>query len=92
MSTFNLTPTPAPTANTGGPWVLLWSHSQNAFHIESFAEMLSSNRRAYSDDRAMDYVPLYAGRKDECHKISSAVRSTMIKRAEERVAGGRLTR
>jgi hypothetical protein len=89
MAITDLPSVPIPVANAGGPWVLLWSHSQNAFHIESFAEMLSSNRRAYSDDRQMDYVPLFAGKKDECHKISTAVRNTMLTRADVRANGMR---
>jgi hypothetical protein len=91
LSTTDLPPISIPVANVGGPWVLLWSHSQNAFHIESFAEMLSSNRRAYSDDRQMDYVPLFAGKKDDCHAASQAARHTMVARSEGRGAMAKIS-
>lgn len=63
---------------------LLWSQSQCAMHIEPIDDMLSSNRRAYTVDQRMDYVPIYFGSSDECHKASESVRSTMRHRQEAR--------
>lgn len=45
-------------------WVLLWSQSQNAFHIERLEDTLAKNRVAYREDRRMDYVPLVMGSKE----------------------------
>lgn len=59
---------------------LLWSRSQNALHIETIAEMLSSNRQAYAGNRKSDYVPIYFGSDDDCHDGAKALRSTMAKR------------
>ena len=65
---------------------LLWSQSQCALHIEPIADMLSENRRAYADDRRMDYVPIYFGSDDDCHQASAAVRNTMATRQARRAA------
>lgn len=87
MSTMTpaLLPRSEPAANADGLWVLLWSQSQNALHIESFGAMLSKNRSAYADDRRMDYVPLFAGPKDDCDKVSNSVRNTLVHRETLRI-------
>jgi len=36
--------------------VVLWSHSQGYFHIETYAAMITINMRAYVEGRPMDYV------------------------------------
>lgn len=56
---------------------LLWSQSQCAMHIEPIADMLSENRRAYTENRRMDYVPIIFGSDEECHQAADAVRQTM---------------
>jgi len=71
--------------------VLLWSQSQCALHVESLAGMLSSNRRAYADNRPMDYVPVFFGSDDMCHQIALALRGTMADRQRMRsIPPGRL--
>lgn len=61
----------------GKTFALLWSQSQCALHVESLTDMLSSNRRAYTDDRRMDYVPIFFGSDEACHEIGKALRGTM---------------
>lgn len=63
---------------------LLWSQSQCAMHIEPITDMLSTNRQAYAVNRRMDYVPIYFGSADDCHKASASVRTTMRQREEAR--------
>jgi len=65
---------PEPGAKT---FALLWSQSQCALHVESLTDMLSANRRAYTDNRRMDYVPIFFGSDDACHEIGKALRGTM---------------
>lgn len=73
----------------GGPlqrsafWVLLWSQSQNALHVEPVEDMLSSNRQAYSEDRRTDYVPVCIDHEEVVHQVADAIRHTM--RARERI-------
>lgn len=57
--------------------VLLWSQSQNAFHIEPVKHMLTSNRRAYADDRPMDYAPVFFGDQNECCSLADRLRGTL---------------
>lgn len=65
-------------------WVLLWSASQCAFHIESVADMLDANRSAFAEDRRMDYVPLAVGTEDHCHAAADALRPTLRDRQQGR--------
>ncbi|WCM88829.1 hypothetical protein [Acidovorax sp. NCPPB 3576] len=68
---------------------LLWSHSQCALHVEPIADMLSSNRQAYTQDRGSDYVPIFLGCDDDCRKAAEAVRDTMHRRQTARNFDGR---
>ncbi|MBT2322542.1 hypothetical protein J7E62_09310 [Variovorax paradoxus] len=52
---------PPPAAEAQEPWVLLWSQSQNALHIEPISKMFASNLAAFNENRRMDYVPLFIG-------------------------------
>lgn len=65
-------------------WVLLWSQSQNALHVEQVGDMLRANRRAYTEDRRMDYVPLVFGSRDEIDSVARSVRPTIHARCEAR--------
>lgn len=65
-------------------WVLLWSHRQNALHVEPLNEMLSRNRQAYSVNAGGDYRPLIVGTRDEVDTAANSVRGTMAQRAKER--------
>ena len=58
-------------------WVLLWSQSQRALHVEPLAEMLRSNLRAFIANRSMDYVPLFIGSDDACRAAAYRVRANM---------------
>lgn len=66
------------------PYVLLWSQSQCALHIEPVEDMLSSNRQAYADNRRMDYVPIMFGTSDQCHDAARAVKGTISDRQSAR--------
>lgn len=39
-------------------WVVEYSGTQKAFHIETLTEALRSNRRQFADGGMVDYVPL----------------------------------
>lgn len=65
-------------------YALLWSQSQCALHIESVQEMLNTGRRACTDDRRMDYVPIFLGSDEQCHTVASRIRTTMHERAQRR--------
>lgn len=60
--------------------VLLWSRNQNALHIEPVERMLSSNRDAYRDDRACDYIAIFMGSRDEMCAAADACRNTLLNR------------
>lgn len=62
-------------------YVLLWSQRQNAFHIERHKHMLDANRRAYAEDRCIDYVPLIIGTHDFCYGMADKLRATLQRRA-----------
>lgn len=67
-------------------WVLLWSQSQCAFHIEPLDAMLKTNAGAFRADRRMDYVPLHIGTPSQCHTMADALRSTLHARQDVRRA------
>lgn len=69
---------------TNETYVLLWSQSQCALHIESVKDMLQENARAFANDRRMDYVPLAFGTQDECHANAERIRGTLHVRQEAR--------
>lgn len=76
--------------NTATDWyVLLWSQSQNSFHIERHRHMMDANRKAYAEDRCMDYVPLFVGTHDFCCRMADNLRKTLASRALERATPGR---
>ncbi len=60
--------------------VLLWSQSQCAMHIEPVSSMLTHNRRAYVEDRRMDYVPIAFGTREECDAAASRLRPVLNER------------
>lgn len=61
-------------------FVLLWSKSQNAIHVESLEDMLSSNRAAYKENRATDYVPLYVGERALIDSAAGFCHATLVGR------------
>lgn len=85
------TPTSVPTVETPHPelreiWVLLWSQSQCALHVESLRDMQRANLEALHDDRRMDYVPLLIAAREEVDEAAEAIRPLIRKRQEERSA------
>lgn len=68
----------------GDKWVLLWSQSQCAFHIEQVKDMAKANAAAFNEDRRMDYVVLHIGTRDEVDHLADHLRPTMRKRQEAR--------
>jgi hypothetical protein len=61
-------------------WVLLWSHKQNALHIEPLSLMFTNNRNAYRDNRGGDYRLLLIGTREEVDATCDSMRSTMANR------------
>jgi len=53
-------------------FVLEWSVSQNAFHIQLLEMALEANQRRFSDkpDDMFDWVPLYVGTYRECEIVA----------------------
>lgn len=63
-------------------WVLLWSQSQCAFHLEQVGDMLKTNRAAFEAGRRMDYVPLVIGERAECERAADTLRPVLLERQE----------
>ena len=66
-----------PTFDPSKVWVLMWSQQQGMLHIETLAEMLRSNLRAFIANRSMDFVPLFIGSDDACRAAAYRVRANM---------------
>ena len=61
--------------------VLLWSHKQNAFHIETLSSLTKKNVEAFALNRPLnDYHPVYTGTREECDKIADKVRPRLVSR------------
>lgn len=67
-------------------WVLLWSQSQNALHLEPLEDMQKANVEAFTENRRMDYVPLHVGTRESVHAAAEDVRPICRARAEARTA------
>lgn len=65
-------------------FALLWSQRQNAFHIERVKHMLDANRRAYGEDRCMDYAPIFIGTESGCQQLADTLRGTLRQREDQR--------
>ena len=61
-------------------WVLLWSQSQCALHVERLRDTFRSNTDAFLEDRRMDYVPLVIGTRQEVDIAADAARPTVYAR------------
>ncbi|HQS38956.1 hypothetical protein [Polaromonas sp.] len=46
--------------------------------------MFSSNRRAYTEDRRMDYVPIYIGKEEAVRSLADKIRHTVHARDQVR--------
>ena len=62
-------------------FVALWSSSQQCFHIETCSEMVEKNLQAFAKNMAVDYVPLFFGRREDCQAFVDAVKSRKAERA-----------
>lgn len=67
-------------------WVLLWSQSQNALHIEPLADMMRTNLEAFHKDGRLDYVLLCIGSREAVDASAQAVRPICHARAEAHAA------
>jgi hypothetical protein len=65
-------------------WVLLWSQSQNALHIEKVGDMQRTNIDAFAENRRMDYVMLAMGNRDAVDAAADTVRPVVHARSEAR--------
>ena len=66
-------------------WVLEWSQSQNALHIQPLEKTLAFNRRLYANDTKCinDYRVLHVGSRDECEAMANSCRQTLRARESE---------
>jgi hypothetical protein len=59
-------------------YVLEWSRSQLQFHVQRLADLITWNRSAYRDDRALnDYHILHMGTRSECEDVAQSCRPTL---------------
>lgn len=75
-----------PTLRPTEIWVLLWSKSQCALHIETLDRTFCTNAAAFADDRRMDYVVIMAGDRELVDAFADRLRPTVNNRAEARNA------
>lgn len=71
------------TAFNGDLCVLLWSHEQNAMHIETLDETFAKNRRAYTENKPGDYRVLMIGYREELDAAARSCRQTTAKRSKK---------
>lgn len=65
-------------------WALTWSQSQNTLHVEPFYRMIGSNHAAFNENRHMDYVPLFIGRRATVDEVAKRFHPILDARSEER--------
>jgi hypothetical protein len=51
-------------------YAALWSHSQQAFHVELLAETVLINQRNFAQRKPCDYVPVFVGTEAECKAMT----------------------
>lgn len=61
-------------------YVLEWSQSQNAFHIQEAKISVEKNLNSMIDDRPSDYIPLCIATRAECEKQADRFRHYLAKR------------
>lgn len=64
-------------------WVLLWSQSRNALHVETLARMLENNRFAYRENHPSDFVTLVIGDRKLIDDTVQNLRPTLERRTLE---------
>ncbi len=67
-------------------WVLLWSQSQNALHVERLTDMQKTNLEAFTENRRLDYVPLQIGSRAAVDWAANHVRPAVHAREEAHAA------
>lgn len=55
-------------------YVLEWSESQRAFHIQEAAEMIEKNIDAFMNNRSSDYIVICIAPLDICEKRADILR------------------
>jgi hypothetical protein len=65
---------------------LLWSHAQNALHIEPLERTLSLNRESYRDNEPVRYAPIAVGTLEEMQATAESIRATLAGRETVRRA------
>lgn len=60
------------TVDLAKEWALLWSHEQNALHVETLSETFAINRRACMHNQPGDYRVLMIGCRED---VSETFRS-----------------
>lgn len=62
-------------------FVLLWSKQKNDLRIEALEKLLSANRDAYKENRAVeDYVPVYVGDRSTVAACAGHCQMTLLGR------------
>lgn len=65
--------------------VLLWSKSQNCFHIELMAHLLNKNLCAFVNEKSLnDYHLIGFGSDDEVRQMADRLRPVLTRRDEQR--------
>lgn len=67
-------------------WWLCWSSRQACLHIESEAEGLQTNIRAFQENRPVDYVPIAVfDNMEAASNFAGRLRGMMCQRHDQRV-------
>lgn len=69
-----------------GLFVLEWSQSQNALHIQTLDKTLRAARERFSVNKAApnDFTIVFIGEEDEVHKMAEQIRPLLRSREELR--------
>lgn len=72
------------TIPTTGLYVLEWSQSQNALHIQPLDKSLRDARERFSVNKAApnDFTILFLGEQDEVQKMAESIRPLLHSREE----------
>lgn len=59
---------------------LLWSQSQNAFHVEPLERACENGQRAFTENRRSDYVLMAVGDPEEVQRAADKLRQVLLGR------------
>ena len=65
-------------------YTLSWSQTQGMLHLEPLSECLKTNRRAFENDKRLDYIVLHVGTEAECQEAAKRIRPIVIERDKNR--------